>query len=183
MGGGGMSDDELGDSAGMVRNEGEPSLKLPRVDGADDPGHAEPEHPGISPSSMRVSQTLSYQLEQVGEQGLQCASCSGPFVSELKSPNSTWQWWGAKCNVRAGHKFTAGSHVSYTFYLCAGCRQCAWRSAREASRRLPTDMWSKDAEEEVFITACKGLARTALFKLLKSDKSEIDVFNVWIEDD
>ena len=84
--------------------------------------------------------------------------------------------------MRASRKFIARSHISYTFYLCAGCRQSAWRAARKACLDLPADMWHKDTEDEVFTTACKGMARTALFKLLKTDKSEIDVFNVWIED-
>ena len=113
---------------------------------------------------------------------MQCASCSETFVSELKSPNSTWNWWGTKCNVRAGHKFVAGSNLSFTFCLCAGCRQNAWRHAREVSSRLPHDMWSKAAADEIFLTACRGLGRTALRKILNAEEDEVDIYNVWIED-
>ena len=72
-----MSDDELDDSAGMVRHEGEPSLKLPRVDDAVDPGGAEPEHPVAKVRRLPVARISlrRFALAEAHSSSVILASC------------------------------------------------------------------------------------------------------------
>ena len=124
---------ELDDTVGTVRNEGEPALKQPRTEEAEAADLEQQQSPG-----MRVSQTLRYQLKEVGEAGLQCASCSGPFMVQLRSP-SNWQWWGRQVQCEGVSQVHCWQpHQLYFLPLCIlpakcmeGCSQGLQRPARQ----------------------------------------------------
>ena len=132
---------------------------------------------------MKVSKTLSNQIQEYGADGLQCAACSAAFISEMLSPHSTWSWWGAKCHVRGGLKTVAGSNFNHTFYICADCRRSAWNHARDASHLIPEGMWTKETVDDIFRIRCQGLAKTALYKALNVKPEEVIIYSVWVDED